>query len=135
MDFPGKCLRKGKSFSSSGIAFILCSTVRIASMFGAVNLHLQSKARSLAHSNEKKNVIYEGKNYFFVSIFLILFKKYFTALYPTDLLQTVTKRDLTTQRLEIPLLLILLKFLFALISFSHFNPSQSKISPKQNRVL
>lgn len=91
-------------------------------MFGEVNLHLQSKARSLAHSNEKKNVIYEGKNYFFVSIFLILFKKYFTALYPMDLLQTVSERDLTTQRLEIPLLLILLKFLFALLSFSHFNP-------------
>lgn len=118
MGSPGNCFRKDKSLSSAEIVYLLSSADKIATLFWAVNLQLQSQARSLAHPNEKK-VMHESKNYFFASICLVLFEKYCTALYPAMcLLQTLSKKDLLTQRLKSPLFLFLLKtFLFALLSF------------------
>lgn len=123
MDSPGKCLRKGKSFSSSGIsgtAFILCSTDRIANMFGVVSLQLLCKAGNLAYSNEKKNVIHEGKNYILEVFFWYCSRSILLHCIPCACYK-LSKRGLTTQRLEILLLPILLNF-FSLVSFSHFNP-------------
>lgn len=130
----GNCFRKGKSLSSAETVYILPPIDKIAAVFWAVTLQLQSRARSLAHTKEKE-VIHESKNYFFASICLALFKKYHTASYPTScLLQALSRKDLITKRLEIPLFLIFLKkFLFALLSF--VLQVKKNCSPKQNSLL
>lgn len=120
MGSPGKCLRKRKSLSSAGVVFLLSSADRTASVFGAVILQLPSQARSLAHLNEtKQNKTWKHELHFYMLVFLVLFKKYNTSLYPTMcLLQTLNKRDPITQRQEILLFLTFLKkSLFGLISF------------------
>lgn len=115
MDSPGNSSREGKSVSKAVIEYIVSPVDKIAIILWAVTLQLQSQTRSLAHPDKKKII---HKTSFGPVFVLHCSKMYCTALYPTTCqLQTLSKKDLITQRLEIPPFLIFLKFLFGLLRF------------------